>query len=65
MLIHLLNNNAFTIIVNWNRCSGEGTCTKICPVDVFELQELKDYPETLKSVPVNPQNCTYCMKCVP
>ena len=51
--------------VDWNRCSGKGTCVDVCPVDVFTLQDLKDYPETLKAVPVKTENCIFCMKCVP
>jgi NAD-dependent dihydropyrimidine dehydrogenase PreA subunit len=54
-----------TIVVNWNRCSGKGTCVDVCPVAVFELQELMEHPETLKAVPVKMEECTCCMKCIP
>ena len=53
------------IVVDWNRCSGKGTCVDVCPVAVFELQELLEHPETLKAVPVKMDECTLCMKCVP
>jgi NAD-dependent dihydropyrimidine dehydrogenase PreA subunit len=53
------------VVINWNRCSGKGTCLKACPVSVFELQEIKEHPETLKAVPVNEEACIFCMKCVP
>lgn len=53
------------IIVDWNRCSGKGTCIDVCPAAVFELQEIRDHPETLKAVPVNTTQCILCMKCVP
>lgn len=52
------------VVVNWNRCSGSGTCVDLCPVGVFELQEIVEHPETLKAVPVKIQNCTLCMKCM-
>ena len=52
------------IIVDWNRCSGKGTCLEVCPVAVFELQELMEHPETLKAVPVKQDECILCMKCV-
>ena len=39
------------IVVDWNRCSGKGTCVEVCPAAVFELQELMGHPETLKAVP--------------
>ena len=38
---------------------------KVCPVAVFELQEIKEHPETLKAVPVNMGDCILCMKCIP
>jgi 4Fe-4S ferredoxin len=50
--------------VNWNRCSGKGTCVEVCPTAVFELQELVEHPETLKAVPVRMEECILCMKCV-
>ena len=52
------------IIVDLNRCSGKGTCVKVCPEAVFELQEIKENPETLKAVPIKMEKCTLCMKCV-
>ena len=52
------------VVVDWNRCSGKGTCVDVCPVAVFELQEIMDHPETLKAVPVKMDECTLCMKCV-
>jgi NAD-dependent dihydropyrimidine dehydrogenase PreA subunit len=53
------------IVVDWNRCSGKGTCVDVCPAAVFELQELMAHPETLTSVPVKMEECVLCMKCVP
>ena len=52
------------IVVDWNRCSGKGTCVEVCPAAVFELQELMAHPETLKAVPVKMKECVLCMKCV-
>lgn len=53
------------VVVDWNRCSGMGTCVEVCPVVVFELIELKEHPETLKAVPAKMEECIFCMKCVP
>lgn len=53
------------VVVDWNRCSGNGTCVEVCPVAVFELQELMEHPETLKAVPAKMAECILCMKCVP
>ena len=52
------------VAVDWDRCSGKGTCVDVCPVNVFELQEIAEHPETLKAVPVRAKNCTLCMECV-
>jgi NAD-dependent dihydropyrimidine dehydrogenase PreA subunit len=52
------------VMVDWNRCSGIGTCVNVCPVNVFELQEITEHPETLKAVPVRAENCILCMECV-
>lgn len=52
------------VVIDWNRCSGKGTCLDVCPVDVFQLQEIKEHPETLKAVAVTADNCVFCMKCV-
>jgi len=53
------------VVVDWNRCSGKGTCVEVCPVAIFELQELMEHPETLKAVPTKMDECSLCMKCVP
>jgi NAD-dependent dihydropyrimidine dehydrogenase PreA subunit len=53
------------VVLDWNRCSGTGTCVNVCPVAVFELQEITKHPETVKAVPVKVENYTFCMKCVP
>jgi len=52
------------VMVDWNRCSGTGTCVDVCPVNVFELQEVAEHPETLKAVPVRVEDCILCMNCV-
>jgi len=52
------------VIVDWDRCSGRGTCVEVCPAAVFELQELMEHPETLKAVPVKMDDCILCMKCI-
>ena len=65
MVLHpMLRENMPIIVVNWNRCSGKGTCIEVCPAAVFELQELMEHPETLKAVPVKTDECTFCMKCI-
>ncbi len=50
--------------VDWDKCNGDAVCVDVCPVDVFELQELPEYPDTEKSVPVRAKDCILCMACV-
>jgi NAD-dependent dihydropyrimidine dehydrogenase PreA subunit len=50
--------------VEWNECRGCGTCIKLCPMNVFELQDLSEYKDSKKSVPVRKRNCIQCMACV-
>jgi NAD-dependent dihydropyrimidine dehydrogenase PreA subunit len=41
-----------------------GTCVDTCPTIVFELQDLSDYSDSKKSVPVRDDDCILCMSCV-
>jgi NAD-dependent dihydropyrimidine dehydrogenase PreA subunit len=50
--------------VDWSKCNGDGVCVEICPVNVFELKKLPEYPDTQKSVPVRESDCIACMACV-
>jgi NAD-dependent dihydropyrimidine dehydrogenase PreA subunit len=50
--------------VDWTKCNGCGTCIDNCPVSVFELQDLSDYSDTKKSVPVRADDCILCMTCM-
>lgn len=50
--------------VDWNKCNGDGVCVEVCPVNVFELQNIPEYPDTHKSVPVRENDCIMCMACV-
>jgi NAD-dependent dihydropyrimidine dehydrogenase PreA subunit len=50
--------------VNWKKCNGNGACKEICPVNVFELQKIKTYPDAVKSVPIKEHYCISCYACV-
>ena len=50
--------------VDWTRCNGDAVCVDVCPVDVFELQDLPEHPDAKKSVPVRADDCILCMACV-
>jgi NAD-dependent dihydropyrimidine dehydrogenase PreA subunit len=50
--------------VDWSKCNGDGVCVEVCPVNVFELKNLPEYPDSQKSVPVRESDCIACMACV-
>jgi len=50
--------------VDWSKCNGDGVCAEVCPVNVFELKNLPEYPDSQKSVPVRESDCIVCMACV-
>ena len=52
------------VLVDWPKCNGDSVCIDICPVEVFEMQKLTEYPDGEKSVPVNAEECLLCMACV-
>ena len=49
--------------LDWTKRNGCGTCVDTCPASVFELQDLLDYPDSKKSVPVRADDCILCMTC--
>lgn len=50
--------------IDLEKCNGDGVCVDVCPVEVFELQELPEYPNEKKSVPFQKDECIQCMACV-
>lgn len=44
--------------VDRSKCKGHALCIKVCPVDVFELDEDE------KSVPFRMGDCIECCSCV-
>jgi len=52
------------IKVDWVKCIGCGTCVDNCPSMVYELQDVVEYKDSKKSIPVRPDDCILCMTCV-
>ncbi len=45
------------IMVDYDKCNGNGACVEICPTSVYEIQEGK-------TVPVAIDECIECCACV-
>lgn len=48
---------SYKITVDVEKCTGDGECVDVCPVEVFELQDGK-------AVAVNEEECLGCESCV-
>ncbi|MFX1297087.1 MAG: ferredoxin family protein [Promethearchaeota archaeon] len=46
------------IIIDLDKCNGDGICVDNCPVNVFELNE-----KTGKAKVVNLEECIECLTC--
>ncbi len=47
----------YTITIDTDKCTGDGECVDVCPVEVYELQDGK-------AVAVNEDECLGCESCV-
>lgn len=50
--------------IDWEKCNGSAACVGVCPTNVFEIQNLKDYPDSSKAVSLRENDCILCMACV-
>ena len=48
---------SWNVVVDADKCSGDGECVDICPVEVYEMQ-------SGKAVPTNAEECLGCDSCV-
>ncbi len=53
----LEENMGWNVAVDTDKCTGDGECVDVCPVEVYELQDGK-------AVPVNAEECLGCESCV-
>lgn len=56
-------NSLVEVKVDHSKCNGDSICVDVCPVAVFELQELSEYPGEKKSVVVDNDACIVCQAC--
>ena len=50
-----------SVVVDLEKCTGEGTCVDTCPVAVFELEDIDGNP---KAVVIAEDQCIDCQACV-
>ena len=48
---------AYSVVVDADKCVGDGECVDVCPVEVFEMQ-------SGKAVAINEEECLGCESCV-
>lgn len=48
---------SYLVTVDLDKCTGDGECVDVCPVEVFELKDGK-------ADPVNMEECLGCESCV-
>ena len=51
------------VTVDYTKCDGDGTCSSVCPVSVFEMQDKPEFKGKQKAVPVNNDACIVCRAC--
>jgi len=51
------------VIVDLDVCNGSGVCKDVCPVDVYDLVEMPEYGNEIKSKPTRAEECIMCMAC--
>ena len=52
------------VAVDWDLCTGCGTCLKVCPQQVFEWVETSGHPTSeKKAFPAREPDCVQCYKC--
>lgn len=48
---------AYSVVVDTEKCVGDGECVDVCPVEVYEMQ-------SSKAVVINEDDCLGCESCV-
>ena len=52
------------VIVDLDKCDGDGICADVCPMNVFDIVEMPEYNNERKSQPARMEDCIMCMACV-
>jgi NAD-dependent dihydropyrimidine dehydrogenase PreA subunit len=52
------------VVVDYEICDGDAVCADVCPMNVFDIEEMPEYNNESKSVPARVDDCILCMACV-
>ncbi|MFP3984491.1 MAG: ferredoxin family protein [Candidatus Bathyarchaeia archaeon] len=51
------------VLVDHDKCEGEGLCADLCPVNVFKVEIVSRQPRKAKTVVANDDACIFCRIC--
>jgi 2-oxoglutarate ferredoxin oxidoreductase subunit delta len=51
------------IIIDPERCKGDGLCVDLCPVHVFQFRIVSTEPERKQTIVANADSCICCKIC--
>lgn len=57
LILYMEEIMSWNVLIDANKCTGDGECVDVCPVDVYELQGNK-------AAVVNADDCLGCESCV-
>ena len=52
------------VIVDLDKCEGAGVCAEVCPMNVYDIVEMPEYNNAMKSQPTRMEDCIICLACV-
>lgn len=52
------------VVVDHDLCDGDGVCADVCPMNVFDLEEVAEHNNDVKSIPAREEDCILCLACV-
>jgi len=51
------------VLIDPDKCKGDGSCVDLCPVHVFEVRTVPRKPKKTRTVVANDDACIFCKIC--
>ena len=51
------------VLIDPDKCMGDGLCVDLCPVHVFEVRTVSRKPKKTRTVVANDAACIFCKIC--